>query len=69
MSFSTGRVTENDLSLVRLQDNASNTIISVLPDYGALLHGFEIPLQGSQYNIIDNYSGKEDLQKKPGTFL
>jgi len=63
MSFSISRVTENDLSLVRLQDNATNTIITVLPDYGALLHGFEIPLQGSQYNIIDNYSGKEDLQK------
>ncbi len=63
MSFSISRVTENDLSLVRLQDNATNTIISVLPDYGALLHGFEIPLQGSQYNIIDNYSSKEDLQK------
>jgi aldose 1-epimerase len=63
MSFSISRVTENDLSLVRLQDNATNTIITVLPDYGALLHGFEIPLQGSQYNIIDNYSSKEDLQK------
>src|SRR5688500_1970891 len=63
MSFSISRVTENDLSLVRLQDNATNTIITVLPDYGALLHGFEIPLQGSQYNIIDNYSGKEDLLK------
>jgi aldose 1-epimerase len=63
MSFSISRVTENDLSLVRLQDNATNTIISVLPGYGALLHSFEIPLQGSQYNIIDNYSGKEDIQK------
>src|SRR5688500_12812547 len=63
MSFSISRVTENDLSLVRLQDNATNTIISVLPDYSALLHSFEIPLQCSQYNIIDNYSSKEYLQK------
>lgn len=63
MSFSINTATENGLSLVRLQDNATGTIISVLPEYGALLHGFEIPLQGSQFNIIDSYAGKEDIQK------
>jgi aldose 1-epimerase len=64
MSFSTSRVTENDLSLVRLQDNATGTIISVLPEFGALLHGFEIPLQGSVYNIIDNYASRKELEKE-----
>ncbi len=68
MSFSTSSAIENGLSLVRLQDNATGTIISVLPQYGALLHGFEIPLQGSQFNIIDNYSGKEDIQKNLALF-
>lgn len=63
MSFSTSRVTENDLSLVRLQDNATGTIISVLPEFGALLHGFEIPLQGSRLNIIDNYPGRKELME------
>jgi aldose 1-epimerase len=63
MSFSTSRATENDLSLVRLQDNATGTIISVLPEFGALLHGFEIPLQGSGFNIIDNYAGRKNLQE------
>lgn len=62
MSFSTSRVTENDFSLVRLQDNATGTIISVLPEFGALLHSFEIPMHGSNFNIVDNYSGKKDLQ-------
>lgn len=66
MSFSTSRITENDLSLVRLQDNATGTTISVLPQYGALLHAFEISLQGSQVNIIDNYSGKADIEKNLG---
>src|SRR5688572_11980915 len=64
MSFSTSRVTENNLSLVRLQDNATGTIISVLPEFGALLHGFEIPLQGTAFNIIDNYSSRKDLEKE-----
>ena len=63
MSFSISRVTENDLSLVKLQDSATGTIISVLPEFGALLHGFEIPLNGTSYNIIDNYSSREDLQQ------
>lgn len=61
MSFSISRVTENDLSLVRLQDKATGTIISVLPEFGALLHGFEIALQGSPFNIIDNYTGRKEL--------
>lgn len=63
MSFSTSRVTENDLSLVRLQDKATGTIISVCPEFGALLHGFEIPLEGSSFNIIDNYSDRKELQQ------
>src|ERR1044071_3785330 len=63
MSFSVSRVTENDLPLVRLQDSATGTIISVLPEFGALLHGFEIPMQGASYNIIDNYAGRKDLDQ------
>lgn len=63
MSFRVSRSTQNELSLVRLQDNATNTIITILPEYGALLHGFEIPLNGESLNIIDNYSGREDVEQ------
>jgi aldose 1-epimerase len=63
MSFSVTRITQNGLSLVRLQDNATNTIITILPEYGALLHGFEIPVNGEYLNIIDNYSGREDVEQ------
>jgi aldose 1-epimerase len=63
MSFSVTRITQNGLSLVRLQDNATNTIITILPEYGALLHGFEIPVDGEYLNIIDNYSGREDVEQ------
>lgn len=63
MSFTTNRYRENDLSLIALQDTATGTKITVLPAYGALLHGFEIPVQDQPFNIIDNYSGKEDIDK------
>ena len=61
MSFSVTRTTQNGLLLVRLQDKATNTIISILPEFGALLHGFEIPVEGDGLNIIDNYSSREDI--------
>lgn len=63
MSFSTDRITENGLSFVRLQDKATNTIITLLPSYGALLHAFEVPVQGAGFNIIDNYATPEELEK------
>ena len=63
MSFSVTRITRNGLSLVKLQDNATNTIITILPEYGALLHSFEILVQGEHLNIIDNYSSREDIEQ------
>jgi aldose 1-epimerase len=63
MSFSVTRITQNGFSLVKLQDNATNTIITILPEYGALLHSFEIPVNGNHLNIIDNYSSREDLEQ------
>ncbi len=61
MSYITDRCIENDLSLVRLQDTATGTIITVLPSYGALLHSFIIPIKGGSINIIDNYPGKDEI--------
>lgn len=61
MSFLIDRTTDNDLELLRLQDNATGTTISILPGYGALLHGFEVPLNEGRINIIDNYYGKSEL--------
>lgn len=63
MSFQIDRQTDNDLELLRLQDKASGTTISILPAYGALLHGFEVPLDSGRINIIANYSGKADLEQ------
>jgi aldose 1-epimerase len=63
MSFQIDRITDNDLDVLRLQDKATDTTISILPAYGALLHGFEVPLNGGRINIIDHYSGKADLEQ------
>lgn len=67
MSFSVTHINENGLSLVRLQDKASNTIITILPEYGALLHGFQFPVNGEMLNIIDNYSSREQLEQELDT--
>lgn len=63
MSFSVTRINQNGFSLVRLQDNATNTIITILPEYGALLHSFEILAEGEHLNIIDNYPGRENIEQ------
>lgn len=63
MSFSVKRFSHDQLSFVSLQDTATKTIITILPAYGALLHGFEFPVQGQPLNIIDNYTGKHDLEQ------
>jgi aldose 1-epimerase len=63
MSFSVTRFTQNGFLLVRLQDNATNTIITILPEYGALLNSFEILVEGEHLNIIDNYSSREHIER------
>ncbi|HUP13726.1 MAG TPA: hypothetical protein VM187_16005, partial [Niastella sp.] len=63
MSFSVSRISQNGLSLVRLQDNATNTIITILPEHGALLHSFEVQVNGESLNIIDNYSSRQHIEE------
>lgn len=63
MSFTINRYQENDLSLLRLQDNATEAMVTILPAYGALLHSFEIPFQGKSFNVIDNYTSKADIEQ------
>ena len=67
MSFRVSRFSKDDLSFVKLQDTATNTIITILPEYGASLHGFEIPVDGNHLNIIDHYSSRDDVEKSLST--
>lgn len=68
MSFTIDRYKTNDLSLLRLQDNATGAMVAILPAYGALLHAFEIPLAGTAFNVIDNYAGREEAAQGSTTF-
>lgn len=63
MSFAIDRYQINGLSLLRLQDKATGAMVTILPDYGASLHAFEIPLAGKSFNIIDNYASKEEADQ------
>ncbi|HUP14301.1 MAG TPA: aldose 1-epimerase [Niastella sp.] len=63
MSFSVSRISQNGFSLVKLQDNATNTIITILPEYGALLHSFDVVVNGQHLNIIDNFSSREQVEQ------
>jgi aldose 1-epimerase len=63
MNFSTGNVSENGLHLLQLKNNSNKTIITLLPAYGAILHGFEISTGNGVKNIIDNYASLDDVNK------
>jgi aldose 1-epimerase len=61
MNFTIHRQQENGLDLVTLTDTDSGTIVSIAPEYGGLLHGFIVMIDDTPINIIDHYSGKEDI--------
>lgn len=64
MSFSIHQLQENGLNLVELKENETGTSVSVLPEFGALLHAFTVKNGNGSFNIIDNYNGLEQLQKE-----
>jgi aldose 1-epimerase len=63
MSFSIEDQQINNLDLIILKDETSKTEIAVLPRYGALLHSFNININDNQFNVIENYKSKEEVDK------
>ena len=63
MSFSIEDQQINNLNLVALKDETSKTEIAILPQYGALLHSFSININDNQFNVIENYKSKEEVDK------
>jgi aldose 1-epimerase len=61
MSFQVYRSAQNNTTIIHLIDNNHSTAVSIIPDAGALLHEFKIPVNGKAFNIIENYS----LDKPP----
>lgn len=58
MSFSIQTLSENGFELIRLADDHSGVSADILPELGACLHAFRLPLKNESFNIIDNYSSK-----------
>jgi aldose 1-epimerase len=66
MNFSIRHSIENDLVLVKLEDEKTGTEIAVLPGHGASLHAFRVPLKGGLFNVIDNYHDLAELEREMG---
>jgi aldose 1-epimerase len=63
MSFKTFISERNGIRLINLTDENSNILVSVIPGYGAMLDAFTIKTKNGPFNVIDNYSNIEDLEK------
>jgi aldose 1-epimerase len=62
MRFSIDKRQENKLDLVCLTDSQTGTEASVIPAFGVILHTFSIRVDGQLLNVIDNYTGFDQLQ-------
>lgn len=67
MNFSVQKINNNGLTIYRLIDHQTNSFAEVLPDYGALLHGFSIQTTEGAINVIDHYNSKEEAEAQVST--
>jgi aldose 1-epimerase len=68
MNFSIRHFEENGLRLITLREESGGTEVALLPYNGGLLHSFKVraPKAGGLFNVIDNYSNREQLEKEIG---
>ncbi len=59
--FKADTIYQEGFALIRLSDDIANTYTDIIPSCGAILHGFSIPHQQGEINIIDHYLSKEDF--------
>lgn len=60
--FKTETCEINGFRLVVLRDAVGGTSAQIIPSCGAILHGFSIPQQQGNLNVIDQYQSKQDLE-------
>ncbi len=61
MPFAISKTKEKDLKLLQLSETSSGIRVKVLPEYGALLHEFSIPLGGERLQAVSSYVDLSDL--------
>jgi aldose 1-epimerase len=64
MGYSILHIEENGLKIVLLNDDKSGTRAAVLPQMGALLHGFSVQLADGPINVVDHYSSWKEAEEK-----
>ncbi len=62
MSFSISRVRKEGLEILILRDDSGGCEVEILPDFGAMLHGFRIRGTGEMVDLIESYSSLEELE-------
>lgn len=55
MPFRVSRTVLKNNTLIHLTDNNHSTSITIIPEAGAMLHEFMIPVNGNAFNIIESY--------------
>jgi aldose 1-epimerase len=63
MSFTITREKDEDLDLLQITDLTTGIQVRILPEAGALLHEFSIPLGNRRIQVINNYKNLADLHK------
>ena len=64
MRFSVTSSVENSNTLIWLSDNNHSTSVTIIPEAGALLHEFNIPVDGQPFNIIENYATDRPVKEQ-----
>ena len=63
MSFNITQERDEDLELLQITDLRSCIQVRILPDAGAILHEFSIPLGNRRIQVINNYQNQADLKR------
>jgi aldose 1-epimerase len=63
MSFNITQEKQEDLSLVQISDYSTGIQVRILPEAGALLHEYSIPLGNRRIQVINGYKNQADLDK------
>src|ERR1700681_1959186 len=63
MSFNITRERDEDLDLLQITDFTTGIQVRILPEIGALLHEFSIPLGNRRIQVINSYKNLDDQKK------
>ncbi len=68
MSFNITPEKDEDLDLLQITDLSTGIQVRILPELGALLHEFSIPLGNRRIQVINSYKNLADQKKNASSF-